>query len=136
MYVNAITKSLAELPLDVASRINEKLITGGIIFREWDDVEKQAELRYALEPLEAVKNVDRSDRWKPNNSETSLLRNLYTLLDVAGVKYYPEKGKPEQVAESLADFILTLNGNPLIPFNVEGFRKLRFWEKLQGAYKR
>lgn len=136
MHINAISKNLIQLPLEVASRINERFISSGIIFREWDNEEKQAELRYAYTPLAFIKNIDRTGKKIPNETEDSIVRKFYTALDTAGVNYYPDKTKEESVAESLTDFIIAANKNPLIPFKVEGFRKIRFWEKLQGAYKR
>ena len=134
--MRAVTESFKRLPLNVAARINETLISEGYVHTPWDSEAKQAELRKAFVPLVEVSNLERIEELAPTTSrERDSLTTMFTALDNAGMLHQPDKTKQETEAESLVLFVLAFNRNKL-PTKIADFRKIRFWEKRSGIYKR
>jgi hypothetical protein len=133
MYIKAINNRLEALPLDQAARINELLITKGVVYIPWEN--RQEELAAAYVPLTPASNGERVLSKKAAVLASSVTNKIVNILDKSGDQYYPEKTKNEKEVETLVDFVIFTVKNP-ITSEVQGFRKLAFWEKWATPYKR
>jgi len=131
--IKSFNTALDALPVEAAARIHESLIRQGILYIPWEA--RNAELKAAYVPLVGTTHVSRLDAdEKVSGVKRRILEQKYKLLDKVDL-YYPEKSKQESAAESLVTVVAKTMKVPS-PVVVDGFRRIRFWERWMEPYKR